>query len=245
MGIFGRWLRRSKSNGSAFCRTRTRYRTIETRARLPVRCNATPIHPSTHTEFPLPSAKHPLYMSADATIPPSKRPYGHPLLGRFRVGRRMAVLVGAVAVLGMTYQQTRPPELVWWRSPPLGSAKHRVRMLLPNGWKLDSRNSRITDSCPYFFISPLQDTRPKFLRWLIPSKEETAMAFLSVRETLPGQYAISTTEILIRITPQPLQVRRSVALPDASMSADLTYIRCNSREFNRTKVRICNSLTIE
>src|SRR6266852_7048941 len=54
-----------------------------------------------------------------------------------RLALRFAVLVAAVSALGAAYWFTRPPELVWWRSPDLHGSHHRLMVLIPNGWRLD------------------------------------------------------------------------------------------------------------
>src|SRR5258705_12871702 len=50
---------------------------------------------------------------------------------------RFAVLVAAVSVLGAAYWFTRPPELVWWRSPTIVDTQLNARILMPQGWGLE------------------------------------------------------------------------------------------------------------
>src|SRR6266481_1974081 len=53
---------------------------------------------------------------------------------RKRLALRFAALVVAVCVLGAAYWFTRPPELVWWRSPAIGDSHRHVRVQVPAGW---------------------------------------------------------------------------------------------------------------
>ena len=106
-------------------------------------------------------------MSPNSSIPRSKG---------LRLGRRIAVVAVAVAVLAIIYQLTRPPELVWWTSPPIGVAgKYRIRALVPNGWVVNS--SGYVGKEPrfvwigYYSMFPA-DHRPSWLRRILPSEKE-------------------------------------------------------------------------
>src|SRR5258707_9719425 len=105
------------------------------------------------------------------TAPPSpklnrrKRPYGRPLLGRLAL--RFAALVAAVSALGTAYWFTRPPELVWWRSPEIAETGWHYRALMPCGWEeTPPLSTGHTDmwNCRAIFL-PV-DRRPKFIRWI-------------------------------------------------------------------------------
>src|SRR2546427_8813403 len=86
-----------------------------------------------------------------------------------RLALRFAALVAAVSGLGAAYWFTRPPELVWWRSPILDKSGRHVTVLIPNGWELDTPAYEWNDGSywhsqmPFHFV----DRTPHFLR-LIP-----------------------------------------------------------------------------
>src|SRR5258708_1965594 len=108
----------------------------------------------------------PALTEAVKTDLPSRKPNR-----RRRLALRFAALVAAVSTLCAAYWFTRPPELVWWRSPPVaGSGKH-VRILVPQGWTVqgsynyDYKNPKL--SVKGYLISPV-DNRPRILRRLIP-----------------------------------------------------------------------------
>ena len=42
--------------------------------------------------------------------------------------------LAVIAAIAASYHLTRPPELVWWTSPPIDERGHRVNALVPRGW---------------------------------------------------------------------------------------------------------------
>src|SRR5262245_2027558 len=56
---------------------------------------------------------------------------------RIRKWLRWLALPAVAVILALAYYLTRPPELVWWTSPPLGkTGQHRVRVKVPTGWDM-------------------------------------------------------------------------------------------------------------
>src|SRR5882724_4971573 len=95
---------------------------------------------------------------------------------RKRFALRFAALAVAVAALGAAYWFTRPPELVWWRSPAFGKRGSRVRVLVPSGWELDPRDESKAHTVEYEFLP--KDSRPLLLRKLFPPQLEDASEVL-------------------------------------------------------------------
>src|ERR1043165_9164146 len=91
---------------------------------------------------------------------------------RKRLALRFAVLVAAVSVLGAAYWFTRPPELVWWRSPTIGKTGLHLRALIPSGWETDAEDN-ISDNSAQFTFRPV-DKRPFLVSRLLGSREERA-----------------------------------------------------------------------
>src|SRR5439155_2067858 len=94
---------------------------------------------------------------------------------RKRLALRFAALVAAISVLGAAYWFTRPPELVWYTSPPLGEAGYRLKVRVPFGWKVYPSSTTIRTigaqeqaGCT---LIPA-DTLPRFLHRFIPNAED-------------------------------------------------------------------------
>src|SRR6266852_7895174 len=89
---------------------------------------------------------------------------------RKRLALRFAVLVTAVSVVGAAYWFTRPPELVWWTTPPLGPlGKNRASVLIPRHWKPGPiiASAISEEKLCAFTLRPVDD-RPDMLKWLLP-----------------------------------------------------------------------------
>src|ERR1051326_4943528 len=105
---------------------------------------------------------------------------------RKRLALRFAVLVAAVSVLGAAYWFTRPPELVWWRSPPIDKTGFHVCVLMPHNWTLDWVSSaeqglhRNPWDLDLVFVPC--DRRPWFLKKLFPRQQENARLTITVLE---------------------------------------------------------------
>src|SRR5262249_28656387 len=118
---------------------------------------------------------------------------------------RWLALPAAAAVLALVYYLTRPPELVWWRSPPLSGTSHRIKILTPRGWGLTS--SLYSGQEWPFAIEP-KDSRPGPIRWLFPYHPEDGHEIISIiaftngvgryggedvaREQIPKSYGIAS-----------------------------------------------------
>src|SRR5258708_7764904 len=88
---------------------------------------------------------------------------------RRRLALRFAVLVVAVSVLGAAYSLTRPPELVWWRSPEIRKSGKHVYVLVPWGWEWDKPTDyggRSEYGWVANWATRLVDRRPRFVRFL-------------------------------------------------------------------------------
>src|SRR6185503_10059323 len=86
---------------------------------------------------------------------------------RRRAGGWIAGLA-VIAAFTATYHLTRPPELVWWTSPPIGSTGRRLKVLIPNGCALTVPFPP-TGGVSYewegqFLFRP--NPVPRFLRWI-------------------------------------------------------------------------------
>ena len=164
---------------------------------------------------------------------------------RFRFGRRVAVLVAVVAVLGTAYQLTRPPELVWWRSSDFNKTGHRVRIQIPGGWELE-KQPELGDGgeiCEYVF-RPI-DFRPKLLRWLLPNGSESApSASVTVANYEPAEVDFRGHITLERVYHGQVAFRGTV-MARPPIWAVVMYLRQDEKAFNCTYKQICNSLTIE
>ena len=147
--------------------------------------------------------------------------------------RWLAVPAG-VAVLALVYQLTRPPELVWWRSPLSPSSRARVSVLVPSGWQL-AGPYRFSELDWYEF-QPV-DGMPSFLGRWIPNLDWQGELIVRVQnEAFNRSFDLKTN--------MPL-TSREVLKPQKSIWARVTYARGNRLAFNRTYKQICNSLTIE
>src|SRR6266849_1207673 len=89
---------------------------------------------------------------------------------RKRLALRFAVLVVAVSTLGAAYWFTRPPELVWWRSPGIGKTGLHLRCLVPLHWQRVSRD-RMGQNFAIFNFVPV-DKRPRVIRLIVPRSSE-------------------------------------------------------------------------
>jgi hypothetical protein len=171
---------------------------------------------------------------------------------RKRLAMQLAVLVVAVSVLGTVYWFTRPPELVWWTSPPIGKTAHRVTVLVPQKWKLDSRLSTLDDQGPGgpaadFVLTPI-DMTPGIMRWMFRADAEAASMTVMVNRSPPGlsgSFDWQTDVGTVEWRSGEHAAVRDVNSSHNKMVARITYLRTNLPAFNRTYKRICNSLRIE
>src|SRR5258707_4280831 len=119
----------------------------------------------------------PALTQAVKTDLPSPKP-----IRRKRLVLRFAVLVAAVSALGASYWFTRPPELVWWRSPEIGKTGLRVRVLIPTNWHMNVpliSELRKGEGGANYSMSPV-DARPRVIRLLFPRHSEAAKLGLNI-----------------------------------------------------------------
>src|SRR5437764_788438 len=97
-------------------------------------------------------------------------------LTRNRITWWLAALL-LLATIALTYRLTRPPELVWWTSPPLMGTHRRVTSLSPSGWDLKSRTGvpfgMGKQMMTMYELVPV-DRRSKLLQRLLPRNEDAA-----------------------------------------------------------------------
>jgi hypothetical protein len=168
---------------------------------------------------------------------------------RKRLALRFAVVVVAVAALGAAYWFTRPPELVWWRSPPLFGTGHKARLLIPGGWKINPKMTVTMtlngERLNTFWLFPT-DRRPRLLQRLFPAGEPRAslnvfggkssfLFFGRDEDNGPKLDQIDGTWV----------GQRTAVLEDEYIVADVQYWRTDKSTFDRTYKQICNSLRIE
>jgi hypothetical protein len=170
---------------------------------------------------------------------------------RKRLAVRLAVLVGAVSVLGAAYWFTRPPELVWWWSPEIWDTNVRVYVLVPQGWEEEpSSNASIsperTWSASYKLASA--DRRPELIKRIFPRTQETTSLIIRVYRRSADTTDMRDTGIRKTIDPRPFHASEAVRViisPDAKTDVTVEYVRSNLPAFNRTYRQICNSLRID
>jgi hypothetical protein len=184
----------------------------------------------------------PTHTEAMQTDLPSPKPNR-----RRRIALRFAVLVVAVSVLGAAYWFTRPPELVWWTSPAIAKTGRHVKMLIPDGWEVDTAESDLSLEngdgwMADYSISP-RDKRPALLRSILPRMLEKAGLTIAVAHNVAGLHKapdIETHQIGGMQLADTYFMRK-----DANVWVSSTYFRTSLPAFNRTYRQICNSLRIE
>jgi hypothetical protein len=174
---------------------------------------------------------------------------------------RFAVIVAGVSALGAAYWFTRPPELVWWRSPKLALNGPHIRLLVPAGWTADDSDLKpgpsgrtILDATKVVTIEPPKRGGVRWLRWMLPAPEEYAKVELLIglravrfRE-MPGlgpENYDGKTHIYICSDPTVHSCGRGLFSSDSEWAALVAYDRSDESAFNRTYRQICNSLRIE
>jgi hypothetical protein len=177
-------------------------------------------------------------------------PFPKPNRGR-RLALRFAALVVAVSVLGAAHWFTRPPELVWWRSPAIAKTGNHVRVLVPQGWKISGPIhagwETHGDWGTYYTLAPT-DQRSQIVRWILPYNQELASIQINVIQShrekprIPELY-----NGIYRVDPEdgPHRAHQILAFPNTKSWAGVIYERTNFRLFNQTFNQICNSLRIE
>src|SRR6266852_4708744 len=133
--------------------------------------------------------KEPALTEAVKTDLPSPKPNR-----RKRLALRFAVLVAAVSALGSAYWFTRPPELVWWRSPEIDKSGRRARVLVPNTWAWSGEIEviREPESCCYEIVPT--DRRPRFIRMIFPRNLENSSVKVQVGASKAEKLKLSPSE---------------------------------------------------
>ena len=160
---------------------------------------------------------------------------------------RFAALVVAVSALGAAYWFTRPPELVWWRSPPIGKTAMRVCALVPKGWEVRTQFGSASERLQLdaeISDGPLYDTRPVIMRTLLPRRWVPSNIHVTVEKNLYKRPR-SSTAIHTQDEPGVFTAFRYIDSGDLGAYACIAYNTPNLSDFNRTYRQICNSLRIE
>src|SRR5262245_46331700 len=93
---------------------------------------------------------------------------------RRRKWLRWLAVPAAAAILALLYYLTRPPELVWWRSPALDQAGHFAKVLIRRGWENDQMFADANTNEFHILASfKWSDKRPMLIRKIIPLPEVT------------------------------------------------------------------------
>ena len=171
---------------------------------------------------------------------------------RRRLALRLLVAIVAISALGAAYWFTRPPELVWWKSPAIGKSKRHVRVLIPRGWNLIPPDDYFGDtkSNPLLNYNLVpSDDRPKLLGMILPYDDEEAIEMVSIQLESPEHVRgwSHLTNGILRSHDGLVKegATKYVISRDETVIANVNYYRNNRPAFNRTYRQICNSLTIE
>src|SRR5437870_417234 len=88
--------------------------------------------------------------------------------------------LAVIAAIAATYHLTRPPELVWWTSPPIPGTAMHVHLRVPYDW--EQVNLGWSPGINVFELQPT-DRRPRYLRWLTRRPESPAFITISTQRT--------------------------------------------------------------
>ena len=155
---------------------------------------------------------------------------------------RWLAVLAVFSVLGTGYQLTRPQELVWWRSQAIEKTGRHVRILIPQGWHLHFQAFPVLDEWQQWEFEPTADSRPRFLRWLLPHSREPGTLSITISESI----LVHVDSRLRRFdSTSEHKAEKAEISSDGRPLEDVLYVRTNLPAFNRTYKQICNSLTIE
>jgi hypothetical protein len=185
-------------------------------------------------------------------LPSSKRNHWRGRALRITVFAAIAAATSAITWL------TCRPALTWWTSPPIGKTGRHLRMLVPEGWELESpidsgqyeidpdQKGNVVWSAHYRFL-PV-DRRPGFLRRLFPHTEEDAKVNVDVgqsRKQVALWAGIGATISREDSPPYPHCASRFISFNDTRIIAEADYFRSNLPAFDATYKQICMSMRIE
>src|SRR2546423_5863163 len=156
--------------------------------------------------------------------------------------------IAAAVCLAVTFQLTRPSDLVWWTSFRLDHQGHHLRLLIPRGWERRnpvSLQHGLSDnsSTMVLTIAPT-DQRPRLIRWLFPRSPENAQIVVRMRA---GKYSDTKLDTGIgkHDYPHAQTAHRTKVLVDHDEAVEVIYERSNRAAFYATYRDICNSPVIE
>src|SRR5262249_29678225 len=90
---------------------------------------------------------------------------------RRRKWLRWLALPAAAVILALAYYLTRPPELVWWRSPLPGNTALRVKFRYPSSWLVQKSSPKQPAEDAQFaaeFVVAPDYALPEVIRWFWP-----------------------------------------------------------------------------
>lgn len=160
---------------------------------------------------------------------------------------RWVVAPISVVALALLYQLTRPPELEWWTSPPIGRTGLHLRMLIPNGWEVEPgwRDGRKLSAAPInSYAISASEREPSIVRWILRTRKDGVLG-VSIPETQLdtnpwGEEMMSVTDMRYCF-----RASRVAAFKNWRIAVQMDYYRNDRKTFNRTYKRICDSLKIE
>ncbi len=157
--------------------------------------------------------------------------------------------LAVIAAIAATYQLTRPPELVWWTSPPLVKTGRRVAFLVPGDWvrePLDPSQAYPGGYVDCVHVFAYADRRPALLRRLFPKNSEYGTVSVRISYQSFSDSEASVISHLYDNGARTLQMmERTLERHDFSTWASISYARSDKAAFDRTYKQICNSLRIE
>jgi hypothetical protein len=168
---------------------------------------------------------------------------------RKRTALRFAVLVVGVSALGAAYWFTRPLELVWWRSEPIGRSGRHVSVLIPNGWAATGdpvpgyRDSGVIEEITF---AP-QSRWPTWLSWLWQPTVDLAANenVVILSNIMYGKGFLAAIKSPGGSSPLVWEDGRMVIATDRQLSV-LVDVKMSARNPLAGKIsRICDSLIIE
>jgi hypothetical protein len=168
---------------------------------------------------------------------------------RKHIAVRFAILVVAVSALCAAYWFTRPPELVWWTSPPIGNTRKRLTIRIPYSWDVvpNRLGPTFAQGPPYYVLLRYKDHVPRFVRLVFPRHLELTGLGVTIDPRDP-RLAIQdwmTSEASIKDSVGECSAKRELLLGDGTFMVMVWYARANRPAFMRTYRQICNSLRIE
>jgi hypothetical protein len=154
--------------------------------------------------------------------------------------------LAVIAAIAATYQLTRPPDLVWWTSPPIGKSGLRAKALIPQGWHEESSSEMKGSYQTHYFTPPELNLR--WLRWIVSKWTATGSVMVTAGDSGPewlgGPQRPGETHLQPDIYVGRSASRRIISGNSKEVAA-IEYISTDRPAFEHNYRTICNSLRIE